>query len=190
MKLKTISVLLMSSVLTACATSGYKVASGKETASLRVLSTDSANTSVWIDNTEGCIKHNFIRGGEIAVLGMKANLLADRQAGRKIGMPLYRSDVHEKQQTALKVEAGVPLSFYFAAVWVDGANTLIDGYTYCVKKVSFTPKAGANYEAQYLVDKINGKDQCTIKLFDIVEDKGNFVKTEDPNYQLITEICK
>ena len=103
MKLKTISVLLMSSVLTACATSGYKVAPEKETASLRVLSTDSANTSVWIDNTEGCIKHNFIPGGEIAVLGMKANLLANRQAGRKIGMPLYRSDVHEKQQTELLI---------------------------------------------------------------------------------------
>ena len=190
MKLKSLTSLSSLCFLTACTTTGYVVAPEKETASLRVLSTDTANTAVWIDKTEGCIDHSFIQGGEIAVLGAKANLLADRQAGRKIGMPLYQSDVHEKQQTELKVEANVPLSFYFAGVWVDGTNTRIDGYTYCVKEIAFTPESGALYEAKYYVDEIDGKDQCTIKLFDIMQENGGFVKKENKNYQLITEICK
>ena len=190
MKLKTLAALSSLYFLTACTTTGYVVEPERETASLRVLSTDTANTPVWIDKTEGCIDHSFIQGGEIAVLGAKANLLADRQAGRKIGMPLYRSDVHEKQQTELKVEANVPISFYFAGVWVDGTNTRIDGYTYCVKEIAFTPKPEALYEAQYFVDEIDGRDQCTIKLFDIVQEGGNFVKQENKDYQLITEICK
>ncbi|GGI76973.1 hypothetical protein GCM10007978_13290 [Shewanella hanedai] len=190
MKLKIISTLSMLFVLTACSTTGYVVAPDKETASLRIISTESGNTPVWIDKTEGCINHDFLPGGEIAVLGAKANLMADRQAGRRIGMPLYRSDVHEKQQTELEVEAGVPISFYFAGVWVDGTNTRIDGYTYCVKEVDFTPISGANYEAEYFVDNIDGKEQCTIKLFDIVSENGNFIKKENQNYKLTTEPCK
>jgi hypothetical protein len=190
MKFKTLTVLSSLYLLTACSTTGYVVQPEKETATLRVISTDSANTPVWIDKTEGCINHNFIQGGEIAVLGAKANLLADRQAGRKLGMPLYRSEVHEKQQTELKVEAGVPISFYFAGVWVDGTNTRIDGYTYCVKEVGFTPISGAFYEAEYFVDEIDGKDQCTIKLYDIVKENGSFVKQENKDYKLTTEPCK
>lgn len=189
MKLKILTATSFITLLSACTTTGYVVEPGKATASLRVISTESANTAVWIDNTEGCINHNFIRGGEIAVLGAKANLLADRQAGRKIGIPLYRSEVHEKQQTELKVEAGVPISFYFAGVWVDGTNTRIDGYAYCVKKIGFTPLAGANYEAEYYVDTINGREQCTIKLYDIVNDNGTFVKKENDNYVLTTKPC-
>ena len=190
MKFKTLGVLSSLCILTACSTTGYVVQPGKETASLRVISTDSANTSVWIDKTEGCINHSFIQGGEIAVLGAKANALADRQAGRKLDIPLYRSEIHEKQQTELKVEAGVPISFYFAGVWVDGTNTRIDGYKYCVKEIDFTPKAGAFYEAEYFVDEIDGKDQCTIKLYDIVQENGSFVKQENESYKLITEVCK
>ena len=190
MKFKTLGVLSSLYILTACSTTGYVVQPEKETASLRVISTDSANTPVWIDKTEGCIDHSFIQDGEIAVLGAKANLLTDRQAGRKLGIPLYRSEIHEKQQTELKVEAGVPISFYFAGVWVDGTNTRIGGYTYCVKEIDFTPKPGAFYEAEYFVDKIDGKDQCTIKLYDIVQENDSFVKQENESYQLITEICK
>ncbi|MCG7534272.1 hypothetical protein [Pseudoalteromonas sp. OOF1S-7] len=181
---------LMVATLSACSTTGYTVAPGKETASLRVVSLDSGNVSVWIDNTEGCINHNFIRDGEIAVLGVKANLLADRQAGRVIGMPMYRSEVHEKQQTELKVEANVPISFYFAGVWVTGTNTRIDGYRYCVKEVSFTPLADHNYEAQYYVDQIDGKKQCTITLYDIKQKNGEFVKKENENYELTTKPCE
>jgi hypothetical protein len=190
MNFKTLSVLSTLSLLTACTTSGYVAQAGKETASLRLVSTDSANISVWIDKTEGCIDHSFIAGGEMAILGSKANFLADRQAGRKLDMPLYRSDIHKKQQTELKVEAGVTISFYFAGVWVDGANTRIDGYRYCVKEIDFTPETGVNYEAEYFVDKIDGKDQCTIKLSNIVQENGIFVKKENQNYKLTTQICK
>ncbi|KAF7781651.1 hypothetical protein PRUB_b0948 [Pseudoalteromonas rubra] len=189
MKRKIAVSALMVATLSACSTTGYTVAPGKETASLRVVSMDSGNVSVWIDKTPGCINHNFIQGGEIAVLGAKANLLADRQAGRVIGMPMYRSEVHEKQQTELNVEANVPISFYFAGVWVTGANTRIDGYRYCVKEVSFTPLAGHNYEAQYYVDKIDGKKQCTITLYDIKQENGEYVKTESEHYELTTKPC-
>ncbi|WP_194867090.1 hypothetical protein [Pseudoalteromonas sp. PPB1] len=190
MKRKIAASMLIAAALSGCTTVGYTVAPDKETASLRVVSLDSGNVSVWIDETEGCINHNFIYGGEIAILGVKANLLADRQAGRVIGMPMYRSEVHEKQQTELKVEANVPISFYFAGVWVTGANTRIDGYRYCVKEVSFTPLAGHNYEAQYYVDKIDGKKQCTITLYDIKQENGEYVKTENENYELTTKPCK
>lgn len=190
MKFKTLGVLSSLYILTGCSTTGYVVQPEKETASLRVISTDSANTPVWIDKTKGCIDHSFIQDGEIAVLGAKANLLADRQAGRKLGIPLYRSEIHEKQQTELKVEAGVPISFYFAGVGVSGTNTRIDGYRYCVKEIDFTPKLGAFYEAEYFIDKIDGKHQCTIKLYDIVQENGSFVKQENESYKLITEICK
>lgn len=190
MDFKTFTPILAASLLTACATTGYVVEPGKDTASLRVMSTDSANVSVWIDKTEGCIDHSFIHGGEIAVLGAKANLLADRQAGRKLDMPLYPDEVHEKQQTELKVEADVPISFYFAGVWVRGSNTRIDGYRYCVKEVEFTPEKDGLYEAKYFVDEIDGKRQCTIKLYELNEVDNDFVRQEHENYNLVTEVCK
>lgn len=177
-------------LLASCATSGYKVTPDSKTANLRIIAIPSNNNFVFTNNGVDCISPEFQRGGEIAVLGTKANLLADRQAGRKIGMPLYDNAVPAKQQTELKVEANKPFSFSFAGVGISSILPTSILYSYCMKKIEFTPIENVNYEAVYEVVKTpKGKD-CSAKLYEIKEVSGGFVKEESKNYKLIENICK
>lgn len=177
-------------LLASCATSGYKVAPDSKTANLRIKAIPSNNNFVFINNGVDCISPEFQPGGEIAVLGIKANLAADRQAGRIIGMPLYDKSVAAKQQTELKVEANKPLSFAFAGVGISSIFPASIGYSYCMKKIEFTPIENVNYEAVYdIVDTPKGED-CSAKLYEIKEVSGNFVKEESKNYKLVENFCK
>ena len=97
-------ILITSSIIliTGCSTTGYVVPDGKNTANLRLVAVPSNNNFVFINDGVDCIKPEFKAGGEVAVLGTKANLLADRQAGRVLGMPLYRDEIPEKTTNRIK----------------------------------------------------------------------------------------
>jgi hypothetical protein len=177
-------------VLTSCTTSGYKVAPDSKTANLRIAAIPSNNNFVFTNNGADCISPEFQPGGEIAVLGIKANLIGDRQAGRIIGMPLYNKAIPAKQQTELKIEANKPLSFAFAGVGISSILPTSIEYSYCKKKIEFTPVENVNYEAVYdIVKTPKGKD-CSAKLYEIKEVSGNFVREESKNYKLIENYCK
>lgn len=185
-------ILTFSSILltAACSTTGYVVPEGKSTAELRLVAVPSNNNFVFINDGIDCIKPEFKAGGEVAVLGTKANLMTDRQAGRVLGMPLYRDDIAEKQQTELKVEANTPISFSFAGVGISSILPTSIGYSYCMQKIDFVPEEGNSYEAEYFMTKIDGKKTCAAKLYTINDIDGEFKKVEHKNYKLTTKLCK
>ncbi|GGY61918.1 hypothetical protein GCM10011613_01710 [Cellvibrio zantedeschiae] len=188
--LKIFIIIANINLLCACTTSGYKANPDSKTANLRLVAIPGNNNDVFINRGVDCIAPRPAPSDEMAILGIKANLVADRQAGRIIGMPLYDSAVPKKQQTELKVEANKPIAFSFAGVGISGISLYSIEYSWCMKKIEFTPVENANYEAVYdIVSTPRGKD-CSAKLYEIREVSGSFVKEESKNYKLIENMCK
>lgn len=157
-------------------------------AKMRVHATNTQNTFVTEWTTQHCVEKKNRR---VAILGPKANAIADRGTGQRLGIPLL-DGLAPKQTAEFVIPAGTAYVLNMRQPSIAGVFGSAVTYEWCSRTIGFVPEAEGFYEAVFSpAPDADPKRPCRIVLYRISPAAdGAYTRTPEPAASEVKSACQ